>query len=74
MEKENRFYLHPSVMCSIDVNYSKKPKTGVTTFSPKQRGKQKADSETLLSTNAIVTMLGDDEINCTREFEEASKK
>ncbi len=33
MKKENRFYLHPSVVHSIDVNYSNRPKTGVTTFS-----------------------------------------
>ena len=65
MKKENRFYLHPSVVHSIDVNYSKKPKTGVTTFSPQQRGQQKADSEMLLYTNAIVTMLSDDGINYT---------
>ena len=35
MKKERRFYRPLSVIHSIDVNYSKKPKTGVTTFSPK---------------------------------------
>jgi hypothetical protein len=66
MKKENRFYLHLSVIHSIDVNYSKTPKTGVTTFSPKQRGQQKADSEMFLYINVIVTMLSDGGINYTR--------
>ncbi len=62
-EYMNRFYLHLSVIHSIDVNCSKKPKTGVTIFSPKQGGKQKADSKTLFYTNVIMTMLSNDGIN-----------
>lgn len=62
-EYMNRFYLHLSVIHSIDVNCSKKPKTGVTIFSSKQGGKQKADSKTLFYTNVIITMLSNDGIN-----------
>ena len=65
MKKENRFYLHPSVVHSIDVNYSNRPKTGVTTFSSVQGGKEKADSKTPLYTNAIVTIISDDGIHRT---------
>ncbi len=65
MKKENRLYLHASVVHSIDVNYSNKPKTGVTTFSSKQGGKEKADSKTLLYTNAMVTIISGEGINRT---------
>jgi hypothetical protein len=35
MKKENKFYRHPSEIHSIDVTYSKKPPTKITTYSPK---------------------------------------
>jgi len=40
MKKENRFYLHPSVIHSIDVTYTRKPQKSVTSFSRKGGGKQ----------------------------------
>ncbi len=65
MKKENRFVGPPSTIRSIDVTYTKKPNTSVTTFSPKGGGKQKADFKTQLYTNAIVTMISGDGLNRT---------
>jgi hypothetical protein len=65
MKKENRFVLHPSEIRSIDVTHTKKPSTGITTFSPKGGCNQRADSKTNLYTNAIVTMVSGDGLNYT---------
>jgi hypothetical protein len=65
MKKENRFVREPAEIRSIDVTYTKKPPTRITTFSPKGGCKQRADSETNLYTNAIVTMVSGDGLNHT---------
>jgi hypothetical protein len=65
MKKENRFARDPSEIRSIDVTYTKKPPNHVTTFSPKGGGQQRADSQTCLYTNAIVTMVSGDGLNHT---------
>lgn len=60
MKEINRFYRHSSAIGSIDVSYIKRPKTSITSFSPKGGGKQKAVSKTLLYTNVIVTIISGD--------------
>ncbi len=42
MKEMNRFYCHPSEICSINVTYTQT--TSVKTFSPTGGGEQKADS------------------------------
>lgn len=65
MKKEKRFVRHPADIRSIDVSYTKKPPTRVTTFSPQGGCKQRAASRTKLYTNAIVTMISGDGVNHT---------
>ena len=65
MKNENRFVRIPSEIRSIDVTYTKRPQTRITTFSPEGGGQQRAGSKTNLYTNAIVTMISGDGLNHT---------
>jgi hypothetical protein len=65
MKNYNSFYRNPKDIRSIDVTYTKKPPTSITTFSPKKGGQQRAASKVHLYTNAIVTMISGDGLNHT---------
>ena len=65
MKNINTFYRKPKDIRSIDVTYTKKPPTRITTYSPKGGGQQRASSKVHLYTNAIVTMISGDGLNHT---------
>ncbi len=65
MKKENRFLKAPADIRSIDVTYTKRPTTDVTTLSPVGSGPQRADVSKHDHTNAIVTMISGDGLNHT---------
>lgn len=65
MRKERIFCCEPGNIRSIDVTYTKKPQTHVTTFSPQGSSKPKSNYEVDYYTNTIVTMLSGDGINHT---------
>lgn len=65
LKKENLICDTPSNIRSIDVTYTKKPPTAVTTFSPKGGGTQRSNLAKNLYTNAIVTMISADGKNHT---------
>jgi len=52
--------VHPSEIFSIDVTYSRKPTGVVTTYSPKEEGKQKSQNEMKNYTDGIVTCVSPD--------------